>query len=81
MPDGVHLAADLFMPEGGEAGEHYPVLLEFLPYRKTEARLGSLRLYSYFVERGYIVALVDIRGTGHSEGLLIPEETFPRDYR
>jgi predicted acyl esterase len=33
MPDGVRLAADLYVPVGGEPGERFPVLLEssFLP--------------------------------------------------
>ena len=74
MPDGVRLAADLYMPDGGDTGENFPVLLEYLPYRKTEARSRNLSLYSYFVERGYIVARVDIRGTGNSEGRVIPYE-------
>jgi len=38
MPDGVRLAADLFVPEGGKDDERFPVLLEYLPYRKTESR-------------------------------------------
>jgi uncharacterized protein len=72
MKDGVKLAADLWRPDEG-AGP-FPVLLEYLPYRKTEARGGSNHLYSYFVSRGYVVARVDIRGTGNSEGTLIPYE-------
>ena len=74
MPDGVRLAADLFMPSGGGSSERFPVLLEYLPYRKTEARGRNHPLYSYFVKRGYVVARVDIRGTGNSEGKLIPYE-------
>jgi predicted acyl esterase len=74
MPDGVKLAADLYLPTGGAAGERFPVLLEYLPYRKTESRRRSQALYSYFVARGYAVARVDIRGTGNSEGRLIPYE-------
>ena len=74
MPDGVRLAVDLHMPTGGEAGARFPVLLEYLPYRKAESRAGSHALYSYFVQRGYVVARVDIRGTGNSEGRLIPYE-------
>jgi len=74
LPDGVRLAADLYMPAGGADGERHPVLLEYLPYRKTEARSRNYPLYSYFVERGYVVAAVDIRGTGNSEGRLIPYE-------
>jgi putative CocE/NonD family hydrolase len=74
MPDGVRLAVNLFLPDGGDADESFPVLLEYLPYRKTEARNRSHTLYSDFVERGYVVVRVDIRGTGNSEGRLIPYE-------
>ena len=74
LPDGVRLAADLFVPTQGEAGERFPVLLEYLPYRKDESRSRNYALYAYFVRRGYIVARVDMRGTGNSEGRLIPYE-------
>ncbi|HYV17542.1 MAG TPA: CocE/NonD family hydrolase [Verrucomicrobiae bacterium] len=77
MPDGVRLAADLWMPETSAAAkpkQRLPVLLEYLPYRKTEARGDRFGLYAYFVRRGYVVARVDIRGTGNSEGVLIPYE-------
>jgi hypothetical protein len=74
LPDGVKLAADLFLPTGAAAGERFPVLLEYLPYRRTEARPRNFALYSYFVRRGYAVARVDIRGTGSSEGRLVAHE-------
>ncbi|MDH4048334.1 MAG: CocE/NonD family hydrolase [Gammaproteobacteria bacterium] len=74
MPDGVSLSADLYMPTGGAADDRFPVLLEYLPYRKHESRGRNYPLYSYFVRRGYVVASVDIRGTGNSEGQLIPHE-------
>ena len=74
MPDGVRLAADLYLPTGDVAGKTFPVILEYLPYRKTEARARNYSMYSYFVERGYVLARVDIRGTGNSEGKLIPYE-------
>lgn len=74
MSDGVRLAADLYMPAEGIPPERFPVLLEYLPYRKTESRGYSYSLYSYFVRRGYVVARVDIRGTGNSEGRLIAYE-------
>ena len=74
MPDGVRLAADVYRPSGPGADGRFPVLLEYLPYRKDEARARCQALYSYFVRRGYVVARVDIRGTGNSEGRLIPYE-------
>jgi len=74
MPDGVRLAADLYKPTDLEPGEKLPVLLEYTPYRRTESRFGNYPLFSYFIDEDYIVARVDIRGTGNSEGRLIPHE-------
>ena len=74
MPDGIHLAADLYMPADIPAGEHLPVLLEYTPYRKNDSRGSKYRMYTYFVKRGYVVARVDIRGTGNSQGRTIPYE-------
>ena len=37
MPDGVRLAASLFLPEEATAGGKVPVVLEALPYRKDDA--------------------------------------------
>lgn len=68
MPDGVSLAADRYLPAADAAP--VPVLLELLPYRKEEDRAYRYGLYAYFVERGYAVVRVDIRGTGSSEGRL-----------
>lgn len=74
MADGILLEADLYVPANMKAGDNLPVLLEYLPYRKNESRGGSYPVYSYFIERGYVVARVDIRGTGRSEGHVIPYE-------
>src|SRR4030065_651771 len=81
LADGVRLAADLWRPKGpGDRGK-FPVLLEYLPYRKTEGRSGSYPLYAWFVRRGYVVARVDIRGTGNSEGTLLPDENSEIEQR
>ncbi|MBT6210157.1 MAG: CocE/NonD family hydrolase, partial [Woeseia sp.] len=74
MPDGARLATDLYRPADLAEDERVPVLLEYLPYRKTESRSRNYAMYSYFLSRGYIVARVDVRGTGNSEGELIPHE-------
>ncbi len=79
MRDGVRLAADIYFPKGREPGaehpgEALPVLLEYLPYRKTESRPSRYALFSYFIRHGYIVARVDIRGTGNSKGQLVEYE-------
>lgn len=41
MPDGVRLAADLFVPAGQTAP--LPVLLEYLPYRKPRGAAATTR--------------------------------------
>ncbi len=76
MKDGVGLAVTYYKPVPRAPGERFPVLFEFLPYRKDDGGyIGVYSLYTYFVRRGYILARVDIRGTGASEG------TFPlREY-
>ena len=74
MSDGVRLAADVYWPAGADKKDRFPVLLEYLPYRKDESRARNYSLYSYFLDHGYVVARVDIRGTGNSEGKTIPYE-------
>jgi len=89
MPDGVRLAADLFVPDdwdddAGElpGGERRPVILEYLPYRKDEGIDRDWDLYTHVVDRdrGYVGARVDIRGTGRSEGVLPDREYSDREW-
>ncbi len=74
MSDGVTLAADLYLPADARKKDRFPIILEYLPYRKDEGRGHRFPLYSYFVKHGYIVARVDIRGTGRSTGKLVDGE-------
>ena len=74
MPDGIRLAADIYWPAGADKKDRFPILLEYLPYRKDENRARNYSLYSYFLEHGYLVVRVDMRGTGNSEGITIPYE-------
>ncbi len=69
MQDGVRLAVTLYLPDGGKAGEKFPAVLEYHPYRKDDGTAErDYPLYAYFVRRGYVCARVDIRGFGSSEG-------------
>jgi uncharacterized protein len=69
MPDGVRLAATLYLPDDGRGP--WPAILEYLPYRKDDWTLQrDLALYPFVVGQGYVGARVDIRGTGASEGTL-----------
>jgi uncharacterized protein len=75
MRDGIELWADVYRPDGAEDGR-YPVLLAISPYQKDLAGLPSLPMYptretgpiEWYVERGYVYVLADIRGTGKSDG-------------
>ena len=76
MRDGIELAANLLLPDTGEA---VPAVLQFFPYQK-DGRVGHIHepFQRYFAERGYASLLVDFRGTGnsggHNPGPLAPEE-------
>src|SRR3984957_10344028 len=70
MKDGVRLAVTLYMPASLKSGERFPVLLEYLPYRKDDDEaVRDYGTHMYFARRGYVSARVDIRGFGASEGV------------
>ena len=80
MPDGVRLAATLFMPDGAKPGEKFPALLEYLPYRKDDATAArDYPIHAYFARRGYVSVRVDIRGFGASEGIPTDREYSERE--
>ncbi len=68
MSDGVVLYADVLRParaDGTPAPGRFPVVLTQTPYNKN----GALNFESdYLVRRGYVQVIVDVRGTGSSEG-------------
>ena len=66
MSDGVKLDSDVIRPD--EPGR-FPVLVEQTPYNKNVVD-GSTAFgdTSYFAQRGYVEVIVDVRGTGSSEG-------------
>ena len=75
MKDGVQLAATYYRPTAKTAGEKFPVIMEMVPYRKDDFfALGDYEYGAYFAKRGYIVARIDVRGTGGSTGPIPPSE-------
>lgn len=69
MPDGVKLAARIWLPEDAEA-DPVPAILEYLPYRKRDGTVERDALtHPYFAGHGYAGVRVDMRGAGDSEGL------------
>ena len=74
MPDGVRLAATLYLPPGASPASPVPCLLEALPYRKDDLTAGYAPEYLRFAgEHGYAVARLDLRGTGSSAGIALDE--------
>jgi hypothetical protein len=70
MKDSVRLSVTLYMPDGAKAGEKFPAILEYHPYRKDDAMAArDYGIFNYFARRGYVGARVDIRGFGTSEGV------------
>jgi len=62
MRDGVHLAADIFLPA---ASGRWPTVLVRTPYSRHAA---STRGYRSFLQRCYAVVLEDLRGRWGSQG-------------
>jgi predicted acyl esterase len=72
MRDGIKLAIDIYRPE--KEGS-YPVLLSMSPYIKEIQHWPPFLTHSieagatsFFVPRGYIHVIAQIRGTGYSQG-------------
>ncbi len=73
MPDGVRLAARIWMPDYAET-EPVPAILEYIPYRKNDKTLERDHARApYMAARGYAYVRVDLRGTGESEGVMEDE--------
>jgi putative CocE/NonD family hydrolase len=78
MRDGVHLAADVYLPPlvSGEA-DRWPIILMRTPYLKSsETALDVARYYS---NHGYAYVAMDVRGRGDSEGAFVPYVNDGRD--
>ena len=73
MPDGIKLAARLWLPEDADTNP-VPTILEHLPYRKNDGTIARDELtHPYIAGHGYACLRVDMRGNGDSEGLMFDE--------
>jgi len=97
MRDGVRLAIDVYRPlskDGKPVPGKWPTIAIFTPYFRrfalkpgapssSEPSIAAGRYRDFFVPRGYVVVVVDVRGTGASfgvrEGFRSPKERD--DYR
>ena len=77
MRDGVKLATDIYRPgvNGVAAEGKFPVLLERTPYGKDRGAAEA----QYYVPRGYVVVMQDVRGRYESEGRWRPIVDDPQD--
>jgi putative CocE/NonD family hydrolase len=74
MPDGVKLAARMWLPEDATA-HPVPAIIDCLPYRKRDGlKSRDEAMYPYFAGHGYASLRIDLRGTGDSEGL--PDDEY-----
>jgi putative CocE/NonD family hydrolase len=73
MPDGVKLAARLWVPVGAE-GHPVPAIFNYCPYfARLFTRPDDDARFPYYASHGYACVRVDIRGSGDSEGVPMDE--------
>ena len=65
MRDGVHLATDVYLPDGPGP---FPAVLVRLPYDKNGRYCWMPFLATHFLARGYAFVPQDVRGKFRSEG-------------
>ena len=71
MRDGVRLATDIYRPSdelGNPIDGEFPVILGRTSYDKSNPVIWVNPIANFFVPRGYVVLLQDLRGRGDSEG-------------
>ena len=75
--DGVKLATDVYRParNGAAVEGKFPAIMERTPYNKD----GQSAMAAYFVPRGYVVVVQDVRGRYKSEGHWRPIQDDPND--
>ncbi len=76
MSDGIHLAVDVWFPEGPGP---FPVLLTRACYRQIGAPSGGLQLAQTYTKWGYAYVSQDTRGKYNSEGEFHPLVNEARD--
>jgi hypothetical protein len=75
--DGIKLGTDIYRPaqNGSPVEGKFPTLLERTPYNKD----GGAGTANFFVPRGYVVVVQDVRGRYKSEGHWRPIADDPND--
>ncbi len=73
LRDGVKLHGMVYFPSGARTPR--PVILAMTPYMADRYHNYAIRI----AKRGYVVAVVDVRGRGGSEGTFAPFEQEAKD--
>jgi putative CocE/NonD family hydrolase len=72
MPDGIRLAADVYLPQQANIGETVPAMLQATRYWRSQEldppKNDKNPVVQAFLDLGYAVVLLDVRGTGASFG-------------
>lgn len=68
MPDGIKIAADIWLPVAALEGKKVPLALEFTRYWRIAAGHQPKARVGYFAQQGFAHAVVDCRGSGASFG-------------
>jgi len=72
MPDGVKLAARIWLPENAQ--HPLPAIFNYCPYfARLFTRSGDETRFPYYASHGYACVRVDIRGSGDSAGRPLDE--------
>jgi putative CocE/NonD family hydrolase len=75
MKDGVHLSAELWIPENAGPQNRVPPVWEYTPYRLEDDSIYAMYNKGLYIsQHGIAAVLVDIRGTGGSQGKVPPTE-------
>ncbi len=75
MKDGVKLAVTFYKPADASPEKRVPIVMNMVPYRKDDLfYAGDYGMYTYLAARGIACARIDIRGTGGSDGVLVPRD-------
>jgi hypothetical protein len=73
LPDGVRLAARIWLPEDAER-RPVSAVLDWVPYRKSDGTAaGDGAWGTYFAGHGFAFVRIDLRGSGDSTGLMADE--------
>ena len=72
MSDGTRLATTIWLPVDAETSP-VPAILEMEPYRKNDVNGLRDARHRYLAGHGYASVVVDLRGSGDSDGILYDE--------